>query len=115
VAARIIHQVNLPGAQAITVGNGIGYVGLSSGAVFAVDLQNGEILSQVNVTNAVQDLALEGDYLYALTADRFVAISPADLTLKVVGAISSPFVIAQNQRLFVGGNIAYTAHPKGYN
>ena len=115
VTARIIHQVNLPGAQAIAASAGLAYVGLSSGRVIAVNLVDGTILNQVNVTNAVQDLALDGDYLYALTGDRLHVISLVDGILGHVGSAASPFVVGQNQRLFVGGGIAYTVYPKGYN
>ncbi|RKX35377.1 MAG: hypothetical protein DRP71_03680 [Verrucomicrobia bacterium] len=113
--ARIIQQVNLPGAQSIAVGAGIGYVGLSSGRVVVVDLSSGSIIDQLSLSDPVQDLALEGDYLYALTGNRLHVISLIGDAFAVVGSVSSPFVSSQNTRIFVGGGVAYTLHGKGYN
>jgi hypothetical protein len=115
VTARIIQQIHLPGAQSVAVGAGIGYVGTSPGLVFSVDLLTGTVLNQVSVTDPVMDLFLEGDHLYALTRNRLHVIDPFDGVFSVVGSTASPFVAAQNQRLFVGGGIAYTVHNKGYN
>ncbi len=100
----------------VSVGNGIGYVGLNSGGVFAVDLLNGVILNQVTVSSAVQDLTLEGDHLYVLTADRLHVISLVDGAFSVVGAAASPIrPTLIHQRLFVGGGTAYATHRNGYN
>jgi len=113
--ARITQRVNLPGTQAIAVGAGIGYVGLSSGQIVVVHLSSGSILDQLSVSDPVQDLALEGDYLYALTGDRLHVISVLGDVFAVVGSASSPFDASQNTRLFVGGGVAYTLHRTGYN
>jgi hypothetical protein len=113
--ARIIQRVNLPGAQSIAVGAGIGYVGLSSGQVFVVDLSSGSIIDQLSVSDSVQDLALEGDFLYALTGDRLHVISVLGDAFAVVGSTASPFTAAKNTRIFVGGGVTYTLHGKGYN
>ncbi len=115
-AAHILQQVILPGTQAVAAGGGIGYVGLASGLIVAIDLTSGDVLDQVTpAPTAIQDLALEGDYLYALTADHLYVISGRGAGFQVVGSVSTPFVTAVNQRLFVGGGIAYTVHGKGYN
>jgi hypothetical protein len=113
--ARIIQQVNLPGAQSIAVAAGIGDVGLSSGRVFVVGLASGSIIDQLSLTDPVQDLALEGDFLYALTRDRLHVISLLQGEFAVVGSTASPFGATQNTRIFVGGGVAYTVHSTGYN
>src|SRR5262249_61915753 len=74
-AARISSQVALVGAQAVTADAGTVYVGLNSGAIVAVDLVTGAVLNQLSVTNAVWDVGLAGNYLYAVTDDQLVAIS----------------------------------------
>jgi hypothetical protein len=53
--------------------------------------------------------------LYALTADKLISLSLLNGLLSVAGSASSPFVAASNTRLFVGGDIAYAVHNKGYN
>ena len=113
--AGIARQINLSGAQAVTAGAGLAYVGLSSGEVVVIDLFSGEILNSLSVTNPVADLALGGDNLYALTGDRLHVIPLSANEFKVAGTVLSPFVAAQNRRLFVGDGLAYTVHRKGYN
>ena len=73
-------------------------------------------MNQVTVSSAVQDLTLEGDHLYALTADRLHVISLVDGAFGVVGAAASPIRSTLiHQRLFVGDGIAYSTHRNGYN
>lgn len=117
VTARIVHQVNLPGAQAVAAGAGIAYVGTSSGRVAAVDLKHGVVLNQIAMTNAVQDVRLADDYLYVVATDRLNVLSLADGVLRVIGSTNAPSVpfLGINQRLFVGGGIAYTTHKNGYD
>ncbi|MBI3416827.1 MAG: Ig-like domain-containing protein [Verrucomicrobia bacterium] len=117
VTARIVHQINLPGAQAVAAGAGIAYVGTSSGQVSAVDLKHGVVLHQINVTNAVQDVRLADDYLYVLATDRLDVVALTDGVLRVIGSVAVPSVpfLGINQRLFVGGGIAYTTHKNGYD
>lgn len=114
--ARIVHQVNLAGTRAVAAGAGTAYVGLDSGRVVAVNLREGTILQQVDLSGAVKDLALDDDHLYALTGDRLFVFSLEDGALNWVGSAASPFrPTLINQRLFVGGGIAYATHRNGYN
>ncbi len=114
-AARVLRRIQLPGVQGVAAAAGIGYAGLTSGHVVAVDLFAGTIRHGLSLTDPVVDLALDGDHLFALTRDRLHVIALRDGELEVAGSALSPFVGAQNQRLFVGGGIAYTVHLKGYN
>ena len=116
--ARIIHQLQFGSeAQAVAAGGGMAYVGLSSGTIAAVELASGLFLHQLSVTNAVRDLALVGDYLYAMTDNRLyaVGISPVDGALSLTGSADSPITAAPAKRLFVGGDLAYAIHRQGYN
>ncbi len=115
-AARIIHQVSLGGAaQAVTAAGGVAYVGLSTGKLVSVDLATGTIVSQVAIPGNVQDVALGGDHLYALTRTTLHAIALFEGDLAVVGSVDSPVSGRSNQRLFVGDEIAYATHNRGYN
>jgi len=114
--ARIIHQVNLGGvAQAVTTGGPVAYVGLSSGQVVAVDMISGTELARVPVGNAVQDVALGGEYLYVFTSGMLHAVSLDDFS--VASSVASPGAAfgPRRFRLFVGGGIAYVTHSRGYN
>jgi hypothetical protein len=114
-AAKIIHQVYLGGpAQAIATAGGVAYVGLASGArqLLAVDIASGTVLESVNLGEAVVDLALEGDTLYALSEGTLYALPLFEGDLSVGGSVASP---RSNKRLFVGGGIAYATHNSGYN
>jgi hypothetical protein len=116
--ARIIHQIRFPAAQAITAitaGGGTAWAGADSGQILAVNLLSGVVSSSIILPAGVGDLALEGDYLYALTGDHLYVISLANSGMALISSVLSPFVAAPNQRLFVGGGIAYTVHRKGYN
>ncbi|MEO8428278.1 MAG: Ig-like domain-containing protein, partial [Verrucomicrobiota bacterium] len=114
-SARIVQHLGIAGAQAVVAGESTAYVGLDSGMIVAVDLVTGKLGDRISVINAVWDLALNGDYLYALTDDALVAISRAGGAFALAGSASSPFFAAPNRRLFVGGGIAYAIHNKGYN
>src|SRR5262249_44087407 len=104
-SAAISHQVALKGAQAVVARGGVGWVGSSSGQILQVDLSSGTVTAALMIGAGIVDLAVEGDYLYALTGDQLYAISLANEKLVKVSAIASPFVAAPNQRLFVGGGI----------
>ncbi len=114
-AARIAQQIRLGGAQAVTAGSGLAYVGTDSGLIFTVDLRAGTVMSHISVTNAVWDLAVSGDLLYAITDDRLLVFSLANGSPTLESSTLSPFFAAPNRRLFVGGGIAYAVHAKGYN
>ncbi len=114
--ARIVHQLNLGGSvQAVAAAGGIAYAGLASGEVIAVDLFSGTVLERASVLGSVQDLALGGDYLYALTDDALHTFSIQDGELRRVSSVNSPTFIYGNRRLFVGSGVAYAVQNKGVN
>ncbi len=113
--ARVVRQVPLPNAQAITAGGSSAWGGSALGSILAVNLPSGAITSALTLPGGINDLAVAGDYLYALTDDHLYVISVANGGMRVVSSVLSPFVAAGNQRVFVGGGLAYTVHRKGYN
>jgi hypothetical protein len=123
-AARIVRQLDpsaLGGrATAVAVAGGTAYVGLDTNRVATVDLATGAILETVALPSdpgALQDLAIERDALYVLTAGHLHAI-PLQSPLEVSGSVSSPSSIGAGNRrlrLFAGGGVAYATHGNGYN
>lgn len=90
------------------------YVGLSNGLVVAVDTVSGFALSSVDLGEAVNDLGIEGDTLYAVTTNTIHAM-PLDPTNLVVSGSANSSVSTSFSRLFVGGGIAYGVHNRGFN
>jgi hypothetical protein len=107
-------QVQSGAAQAVVAARGVAYVA-NLDSIVSLDFGTGLMVDQVSVTNTVHDLALAGDYLYALTDDRLYAISLVAETMTLEGSAASPYRIAPNSRLFVGGGLAYAVHATGYN
>ncbi|MBI3418163.1 MAG: Ig-like domain-containing protein, partial [Verrucomicrobia bacterium] len=114
-SARIIQQVRFSGAQAVAVGAGKAYAGLDSGLIVVVDLATGVLVNRVSVTNAVWDLGLTGNYLYALTDNQLFALSLEGGKLLLTGSTVTPFEFFPNRRLFVSGGIGYSVHRTGFN
>lgn len=116
-AAAIRHQV-LQGstARAVVAGGTLAYVGIAPGQIAVVDLIGGGVLSRVTVPGEVQDLALGGRHLYALTGERLHVLEGLTGPLRAVSAVDSPWrAPTPNRRLFVGGDLAYAVHGRGYN
>jgi hypothetical protein len=115
-AARVVRQVSFgASALSVTTAGPIAFVGLGTGEVAVVDLDSGTILGRRPVGGAIWDLAFGGDHLFAVSDDRLYSLSVADLDVTVIGSVASPYVSTPNRRIFVGGNVAYTTHGKGYN
>ena len=111
-AARIIHQVNFGGpAQAVTSAGGLAYVGLANGELVTVDLASGFVLSRRQLGASVQDLALSGDHLLAVTSSALLVLNPYDLDLPTLGSISTSGAL----RLVAGNGIAYVTVGSGFD
>jgi histidinol phosphatase-like enzyme len=113
--ANITQQVPLTGASAVTAAGGMAFVGTTAGTVASVNLVSGRLVDLISLNTPIRDLAVLGEYVYALTDDRLFAISFANRTLSLSGSTASPFPAGPNLRLFVGGEIAYAVHRTGYN
>ena len=118
-AARIIHQLNLGSAvRAVAASGGIAYAGLASGQIVSVDMASGMVLERVTIGGTLQDVAVGGDALYALTLGTLHALPLNGDALHVSGTVSSPGGGAgggRRLRLFIGSAIGYASHTSGYN
>jgi hypothetical protein len=86
----VSRQAGFGGQTAVSVAaaNGVAYVGLGNGTVARVDLATGAPAGQLVVAagKEIQDLALVGDYLYALTLDDLHAIALDTFTVSGAAA-----------------------------
>ncbi len=125
--ASIVHQIpaaDLGGgrAQAVATAGELAFVGLSSGALAAVDLPTGAVILTLDVggENKVEDVAVEGTTVYVLTTDTLLTLPLDELGspfFEVSGSAPAPQGpgVIPRRRLFVGGGFAYSSHANGYN
>ncbi|MEM7391659.1 MAG: hypothetical protein AAF492_04855, partial [Verrucomicrobiota bacterium] len=118
-AAEILHQIPLAGAaRAVATVAGVAYVGTHNGRLVQVDMVSGTPLSELFFpAEAVHDLMLVGDFLYALVGGSLHAISFSDGVMSITGTVASPGspVPGGRIRLFAGADTAYAAHSAGLN
>lgn len=118
-AASIRHQVNLgASAQTVTAAGPIAYVGLSNGDLLLVDLATGTVLDRLALRAAIQDLALAGDYLYALVVGRLYVLPLDEAGLQVLASVEAPGRQGAGRRrlrLFAGDRLLYATFTSGYN
>ncbi len=110
-------RVALSSAQAVAAFNNRAYVGAGSDVVL-IDLDTGSVLRRITLGNTVQDLALGGDYLYALTVAQLSTLPLYEDTLQVLNTVSSPGSVGaggRRWRLHAGNGILYATHTRGYN
>jgi hypothetical protein len=121
--AGIIHQVDVGGgtAQAVATAGGLGFVGTDQGngkgLLTVVDLPTGFVLQQLSIA-PVQDLAIEGDTLYAYGNSQLLILTNAFGSLALARTITSPGgqqPFNGRGRIFVGGGLAYLVRADGYN
>jgi hypothetical protein len=94
------------------------YVGSNTGRVSLVDLESGAVLERVTLgTQPITDVVIAGGTLFATDTTRLYALSIVDpLGLRLLGSVGSPSIGGDpNQRLFVGGGVAYVAVGRGVN
>jgi subtilase family serine protease len=115
--AKITHQISVEGeARAVTTDGSIAYVGTSSGQLAEVDMVSGKVLQQLTISGAIEDVVLNGDYIYALTVGKLHVVPLTSFT--EVGSSDSPGSLgagSRRLRLFAGGGTAYAIHTAGYN
>ncbi|MBI3417732.1 MAG: Ig-like domain-containing protein [Verrucomicrobia bacterium] len=114
-SATITKQINFLGGKVISVttAGDIAIVGMDTGTIAAVDMLSGAVLSRLLQTVPIVDLVFGGDMLYALTPNALHAIQFDAGTLTDLSSIATGNNL--NQRLFVGGGMAYTVHGNGYD
>ena len=81
-AARLLRRLSrfeLGGVTTdVVAAGGIAYVGLNTGEIVTVDLAQATVLGRVSLgSSSVDDLHIDGDYLYALAGGRLHALTPA--------------------------------------
>ena len=125
-AAEVTHQLPptlLCGkATALAAADRLAYVGTDTGRVSVVDIPSGESLHALTLVRStgaqaasVQDIALYGLQLYALTTDELCVVDIALAQPVQLVAVPSPVGEDPNRRLSVGGGVAYALHHHGYN
>jgi hypothetical protein len=122
---QLVRQVG-PGAlgggsiQALAAAADIAFAGSTSGKVSMLDLATGAVFQTLDLGGKVEDLAIEGLTLYAYAGDRLHVLPFGKGLMERGGSVVSPAPAGINTangrgRLFVGGEVAYVTHTKGFN
>ncbi len=118
-AAFIVHQVPLSGsAQAVRVAGNLAFVGTTSGQIAVIELGSGSVLQQLSLSREIQDLAIAGETLYALTTQSIHVMPLLQGDLRITSSVSfsgSTGAGGRRLRLFAGGPVLYAAHTAGYD
>lgn len=113
-----IDPVQLGGVpRGIDLAAGVAYVGTNVGELVAVDLASGVIIGRIPIGAAIDDVVVNGTWIYVLTRDQLLTIPYLDLPLQVVGTVNSPptgLGTEPRRRLFVANGVAYAVHRSGY-
>ncbi|MFN8439947.1 MAG: Ig-like domain-containing protein [Caldilineaceae bacterium] len=117
--ARIASQIALSDtATAVAVAGKLAYVGTAGNQIVIVDLQSGAKLGQVTMGEGIQDLRVNGDYLYALTTAKLYSFLISKNLLIAQNSADAPGTVGAGGRLwrlFAGDGLAYATHSKGYD
>lgn len=124
--ARIVHQLNLGSAVLCVAAAGpFAFAGTTNGRLAQIDMASGQIIKDLYPGATVEDLALEGESLFA-----YVTTTPTLHALRVYQGLSDVMYEAGfatssapegvnwgngRARLYVGGGVAYLTHHVGYN
>ncbi len=139
---RLVRQIPIvPAVQSVAVAGTLVFAGTDRGEVVVADLLTGLTLDRVRLTGgvpggggdpalaggprphqfgleAVDDLFLAGEHLYALQPGRLHVLRWENGVLVRVGLADSPGsrgAGGQRLRLFVEGDVAYATHTQGYH
>lgn len=119
-ASRIIHQIAIGGsARCIELDGTLAFVGSDDGNVVVLDAISGLELDRLNLSRRpIEDVVLFGDLIYVLEEELLHVLRFALGQLESVAMVETPG--GKNDdlgraRLFVGGDVAYTVHRRGYN
>ena len=113
-------DLTLPGgARSVAAAGNVGFAGLNNGYIAAIDLQSGTTLTLARpTTDPIDDLALAGDLLYALTANRLFVLGYTADSITLLGSLAlsgEAHFDTERRRLFVADNTAFAAHRAGYS
>lgn len=119
--AQINHQLNLGDlggeAQAIAAAGNMIYVGTSGGSILAIEPSTGIIFDEWLIGSSIYDLVIDGETLYAITPGMLHTLSFLN-GLQPLGSVETsgtPNPTIGRLRLFVGDDVAYVVHQRGYN
>jgi hypothetical protein len=119
-ASFIREQINL-GAPVTSVAAdaNLVFAGLASGEVVLLDSDTASVVARSRISSrAIQDLALAGDFLYVLTDGRLDVVGFGLGVFEVRGGTGTTAGVNTangRMRLFVGGDIAYAVHRRGFS
>ncbi len=86
--------------------------------VVQVNVVTGDIIGRLTFSNDIHDVTLAGDYLYVYTVNALYVVSNDNGLMNVIGSVALSGGVNSSidrMRLFVGGDIAYTIHSRGYS
>ena len=114
----IRHEIESPTPpRVVATGGGFAYAGFDSGGLWTIDLEAGTVLERMPF-GVVQDFALSGDHLYALTSTSLTVLKLRNGLPERLSQLSlSPVPPPRGERgrgLFAGGDSAYVGHVSGY-
>lgn len=118
LVARLLHQVNLGGsAISVAVAGETALVGLNN-RLALVDLPSGTVLARYPVTGEVDDLSVNGDFVFAVVGNTLRSFRYEDGELTALDSLSLSFFaegLTGRRRLFVGGGRALISSYPGFD
>ncbi len=119
-AAAVTHTVNLnQPIYAVTTYGTIAFAGGANGVIAAVDMVSGAEISRfTGLTGRIWNLAVKGDYLYALRAGTLSVFQIQDGSLTLVRNVSATGGVGAGQRplrITIGEDRLYTVFTSGLN
>lgn len=118
--ASVIHTVNLnQPIYAVTTYGTIAFAGGGSGVIAAVDMVSGAEISRYSgLSGRIWNLAIKGDYLYALRAGTLSVFEIENGALTFIRNVSASGGVGAGQRpirITIGDNLLYTNFTSGLN
>ncbi|MBI2927015.1 MAG: hypothetical protein HYY24_15075 [Verrucomicrobia bacterium] len=102
----------------VALAGSLAFAGLDDGRVVRMNLFTGLLDPAADTLDlggdAIKDLFIEGDTLYALTRSTLFLIDPLQERLRLLASIASPS-LRINRRVVAGDGVAYATHERGIN
>ena len=118
--ATLLHEVPLfsGSVRAIAVADGLGYVGTEAGSLLGVDLRSGTAIARAQVGQPIHDLAVAGDTLLVLAANRVFAFATMPGFPALRGSVGlagrNADGVSGTRRLFAGGGVGFATSASGF-
>lgn len=119
-AAGILHQIAIGGVVRSIVLDGVfAFAGAVDGNLVALDAISGLELDRLKLTSRpIEDVKLFGDFIYVLEESQLHVVRFRAGQLEGISSVGTPGGRNNDvgrMRLFVGGELAYAVHRRGYN